>query len=406
MYDYETPAGSGDIFYTYVYNPAQNGLINGNTYTYLPIQVQDGDFALRVWAGANSVLASPLSTANLAVNLWGLIQLYDYRSRLFFDTPSAAFSFSNTGTAVVPEKVYLDNSAIRFDLINVELLKDVTGVVPVSQLAFHGVRRIKGRQSDPTPSPYRYKEVDFSIPFSFTLAGNGTAAGPGQLTQYTVQIQDFDFELRRIEYCASDSGEPVILQNGDIGSISFFGVPGTEVIAINQAGTPNLPFFINVAGNVVTLGASTDALGFSIMAAALVPPLIAANPAAAALITAVDPVADMPVMGSVIVTSSGSGGPALPNPISPEFQITLYDATWRARSNSPVNCNRLLHYNASNYEQSTGVGAPMNSYPSPGILYPVNSVIRFDILSLVPSTASNPNPSINLVFKGVRRLPC
>ena len=99
---------------------------------------------------------------------------------------------------------------------------------------------------------------------------------------------------------------PQIIDNGDIGSISFTGVAGTKVQVINQAGTPNLPFFISVVGNVVTLGASTTAAGFSIMLASLAPALIASNPAAAALITALDPNADFPIMGSVTIPPSVS----------------------------------------------------------------------------------------------------
>jgi len=121
-----------------------------------------------------------------------------------------------------------------------------------------------------------------------------------------------DFMMRRwravMSWGTGGSQEPAIIQNGDIGSIAFLGTPGTVVTCINQAGTPNLPFFISVVGNTVTLGASTDAGGNALMAASLAPALIAANPAAAALITAVNPHADFPIAGSTTVNPSGGGG--------------------------------------------------------------------------------------------------
>lgn len=101
---------------------------------------------------------------------------------------------------------------------------------------------------------------------------------------------------------------PATLGDPDVGSLAFLGVPGTVVNAINQAGTPNLPFFISVVGNVVTLGASTDGSGFSLMPSNLAPALIAANPAAAALITAVNPIAFFPPDGTATVNPSGGGG--------------------------------------------------------------------------------------------------
>lgn len=272
MYDYTTPDGFGDYFYIYVYNPGQKGLVTGKSYSYIPIEIQDGNFIMRAWAGAGSTLSS-----SGAVSAWGTIQIYDARVRLFFDVPTSVFSASNTGTAELPEKEYPINSALRFDLNNVSPATDVTGVTPVSQLAFYGVRRVEGVQSDPAPSSYEYREEDFSYSVSFLLPTDATSTSPGSPIQYTVPVQDFDFELRRIEYnYTSPSGQ------------------------------------------------------------------------------------------------SGAADPA-----HPEFQMMLYDSNWRGRSNSPVNCNRLCHYPFS-------TNGPVNHCPAPGIAYPVNSVIRFDILSLIP----------------------
>lgn len=395
MYDYEVPDGVGDIFYVYVFNPAESGLVSGQSYSYIPVQIQDGTFILRAWSGADSVLA-----AVGAVGTWGTIQLYDPHSRLFFDLPTSLFSDAGTGTAVLPEKHYPDNSALRFDLTDTWLATDLTAVVPVSQLAFYGVRRIPGAKSDPEPSAYRYKEVDFSIPFTFPLQGNGTAAGPGQLTQYTVQIQDYDFELRRIEYGLFRY--PSLTVSNEIAGILFQALEGGASITY-VSGAPG-QFTTSAVGAALTVTVDPNMIVSTFIG-------LFNNDTLASSLMTVQPYSGTPqfsnvnglgwVSGVPLVFPAGSPSVGSGNPTHPEFQITLYDANWRARSNSPVNCNRLLHYALSSAQMPTN---PMNFYPSPGILYPVNGVIRFDILSLLPVGANLPN--VYLVFKGVRRLPC
>jgi hypothetical protein len=395
MYDYETPDGYGDSFYVYVYNPAESGLVSGESYSYVPIQIQDGAFILRAWSGADSVLAH---TGVLAT--WGTIQLYDPHSRLFWDLPTSVFSNCATGAAVLPEKSYPDNSALRFDLANTELALDATAVVPVSQLAFYGVRRIQGGASDPAQSQYRYKEIDFSIPFTFPLQGNGTAAGPGPLTQYTVQIQDYDFELRRIEYGIFTY--PQVIVSNEIVGVLFQALEGGASIKY-VSGVPG-QFTATAVGAALTVTVDPNMLVSTFLT------LFAGNTVASALMIA-QALFGTPqfanvnglswVSGVAIAFPGGVPAAGSGNPIHPEFQITLYDANWRARSNAPVNCNRLLHYKLFS---STTPYNPMNNYPAPGILYPVNGVIRFDVLSLIPATGNLPN--IYLVFKGVRRLPC
>jgi len=431
IYDYETPNGSGDYFFQYVFNPAQAGFTNGGSYAYIPIQIQDGEFVLRVWAGADSSLY-PNTPGTAATSSYGTIQLYDARSRLFFDRPVLVFSNFRTGTAVVPEKVYPSNSALRFDLANVSIQQDLTGTVPVAQLAFTGVRRVRGMKNDPTPSEYKHKEVDFTIPFQFSLALDAVpGVGAGSPTQFTVQVQDFDFELRRVEYCTSVPGGSAVAATREYGDDESVvrvtavtpGVAGNNIqIFLDGNGpfAPNQPETVTVVGDVISYLPLCNGGGMPIYnpptqgTNAQLVAAFAASPAASALVTLVlasGPATasgwgKIPTGGFLEGGTSGGGGgsaiPALPNTQCPEFQITLYDATWRARSNAPVNCNRLLHYRAAPYQDSGG--NPLNFYPSPGILYPVNSVIRFDVLSLVPPTGNA--QTITLAFKGVRRLPC
>lgn len=293
MYSPHTPPGYGDQFYMYAYQPSANGQASAGTYSNLPIEIQDSDFVLRAYAGLDSVLLTgPPISGN------GSVQIYDDLNRGFYQIPTVMPGQFPTGQSVTPERIYRTNSALRFDLITTNLATNVSGpnTVPVDQLCFYGARRFKGAQSDPENSNYKYYEKEYDIPFQVTLASNGTTTGLGPTTQYTLIIQDFDFELRRIE------------------------------------------------GGKLT--------------GAVYSPL---------------------------------------SPTNPEFAMTLYDSHWVKRSNLPINSNRLCHFplSASN---------PQNSWPSLGILYPVNTVVRFDIGSLVATGATL--PTLLLLFKGVRRIPC
>lgn len=294
MYDPRTPPGFGDQFYIYTYQPSANGLTNGNSYSLIPIEIQDADFILRAYSGFDSVLTSGAPRSGN-----GSVQIYDKLRLGRFQIPTIIPGNFRTGQSVTPELVYPINSALRFDITNLSLSVASAGGnnVPIDQLAFYGVRRFPGAKSDPEPSLYKFYEKEYDIPFSTTLTTNGIATGPGSPAQFTLPIQDFDFELRRIE-------------------------GGKQL---------------------------------------------------------------------------GAAQPTTLSPTAPEFAMNLYDSHWVRRSNALVNSNRLIHFSLS-------ASNPQNTCPSPGILYPINSVIRFDIASLIPLTATL--PTIFLTFKGVRRIPC
>lgn len=294
MYAPRTPPGFGDQFYIYVFQPSANSEVTGGSYSLIPIQIQDAAFVLRSWSGADSVLTSGTPrSAN------GTIQIYDRLNLGKYQIPTIIPANFPTGESVTPEKIYPVNSALRFDLTNLTLATSSAGgnTVPNDQLAFYGVRRFEGAKSDPEPSLYQFYEKDYAIPFSQALTLNGNASGPVLQSQYIIPIQDYDFELRRIE-----------------------------------------------------AGKSLNGTTFTQLSAT-----------------------------------------------APEFAITLYDSHWVARSNAPVFSNRICHFPLSRAN-------PQNTCPAPGILYPINSVIRLDLYSLIPLTATL--PTIYLTFKGVRRIPC
>lgn len=89
------------------------------------------------------------------------------------------------------------------------------------------------------------------------------------------------------------------------------------------------------------------------------------------------------------------------------FKILLYNTDWRQVSSLPVLSN-LFCYLAPGVQ---GGGVPfasageLNFWPSPPLMYRVNSVIRFDIYSLLVTPTELPQ-TYELLFEGVRRIPC
>jgi len=295
MYDYIVPPGMGDTFFQYVFDAQGAGLADSTDVFQKGVLVADGQFVLRQWAGLRSLAER--------------IQIYDWLNRRF--ASEAMFlgagalgqgSYQNGygGMVVAPEVIYPDQGAIRFDLTNVT--QDVAGVdgaltVYRSQVVYSGVRRREGVISDPAPSKYPYYEKRFSIPYTLSINNYASSGGillPG--VQKSIEVRDFDFELRRIELAPQSAGQ------------------------------------------------------------------------------------------------------------ESQFKILLYDRNWVAMSNLPVLSNLLLHTPELALTDTTGDHS-WSFWPSPPILYPVNSVIRFDIFSLLFAPTALPQ-TFQLLFDGVRRIPC
>jgi hypothetical protein len=84
---------------------------------------------------------------------------------------------------------------------------------------------------------------------------------------------------------------------------------------------------------------------------------------------------------------------------SSQFKMTLYNSDKVAMSNRPVLSNCLLHLDP---RHSSG---EYNFWPCPPIMYRANSVISFDIWSLLFAPTVLPQ-TFQLLFHGVRRIPC
>lgn len=188
LYQYHVPLGFGDTFFIYAFDAQGAGFVNGNDYLQQGIKITDGKFLMRYVQGAFSMAAKE--------------QVYDWQARRLFAAAANLGSF-HEGMVVLPELEYPNNGNIRFDVLDVN--QAVAGVssgltVYRSQLAFYGVRRRPGVQSDPAPSAYRYYQKPYSIPYSLVINQFGAVAGeltPPQMEQ--IKVEDFDFELRRIE---------------------------------------------------------------------------------------------------------------------------------------------------------------------------------------------------------------
>ena len=282
LYPYTVPRGFGDSPFIYVYDAQGAGLVDGLNYFYQGVPVDNGDFIMRYVSGWHTILDVTSGSG---------IQVYDFLARKWFSSVANLGSF--TSGLLMPEAWhYPVNGNIRFDLNNVlqasaGSIGDVT--VLRSQLAFFGAKRKPNAQSDPVASTYNYYEKDYSIPYTLTISNN--AASGGNLlpaVQQQIQIQDFDFELRRVE---------LALQEDEQAS---------------------------------------------------------------------------------------------------QFKILLYDQNKRAISNLPVLSNLFCHLSPAH---SSGELAFNPAIP---LLYRVNSVIQFDITSLL----SNAPQTFHLLFRGVRRIPC
>lgn len=288
MYNYKTPPGYGDTFFQYVFDAqaAVPALTNGTTVIgQLGIPVLDGSFIARQWSGLNTIASK--------------LQIYDWLGRQFFGqlvqmgAGSPALFYGNK--PILPEVQWPDSGRIRFDLGNVQQTSQGTDTgtsILASQLVFSGVRRRPNVVSDPAPSDYKYYEKDYDIPFTLTIDKYATTNGVfNPPDQHVMAVEDFDFELRRVELSLQSAQQ------------------------------------------------------------------------------------------------------------TSQFKILMYNSDWRQLANSAVLSNLFCHTSPA---LNSG---ELSFWPSPPVLYRVNSVIRFDIFSLLVSPTELPQ-TFQMVFRGVRRIPC
>jgi hypothetical protein len=286
MYNYYPPPGYGDTFFQYVFDAqipssGQALLTNGTTRLGVYIPIFDGSFVARFWSGLPTIATG--------------IQVYDWLDRQFYSQVEnigvGAPALFYGQRLITPEVEWPDNGKIKFDLSAISQTSPTDGVL-ASQLVFTGVRRRANVISDPVPSSYKYYEKDYDIPYSLVINNYATTGGQFNPSfQITIPVNDFDFELRRIELALQSPQQ------------------------------------------------------------------------------------------------------------TSQFKIQLYNTDWVKLSNLPVLSHLLMH---TNPETNSG---ELSFWPAPPVLYRVNSVIRFDIYSLLVSPTALPQ-TFQLTFRGVRRIPC
>ena len=201
MYDYTVPPGKGDTFYQYVFDAQDvSGIANGQTLLQVGPQVIDGDFLMRFWAGLSTIAQG--------------LRIFDWQGRSrssdFMTLGTSANQFANM--VVAPELWYPVGSYIRQDLQTVALVvagTDSGTTIYRSQLVYSGVKRRPNTVSDPVPSTYKYYEKPYSMPYTLSINNYATTGGVvnGPM-QIQIKVEDFDFELRRIELAQQSNQQP------------------------------------------------------------------------------------------------------------------------------------------------------------------------------------------------------
>lgn len=197
---YYTPAGCYDLPFVYVYDASQLSLTNGTNVLNQSINIDyDSDFILRAILGANNIVDSAA----------GGIRLYNYTESAAMDGFVSPFS---NQYAIAPEKPYPRSSRIKFDLqsVNQAVIACATNI-NLAQLAFQGVKRYRPGESgyasgNPAlpviADPSKYILKPYTYPFQLNLNWfhwtNAAAGIPDIPRRFSIDIQDYDFELHYI----------------------------------------------------------------------------------------------------------------------------------------------------------------------------------------------------------------
>ena len=175
---YRTPQGCHDVPFIYLFDG--NDLTNGQDYVNrLSVRVDgDSQFILRRIAGVSSIA-----------------EFFSYRnnSGSYVWMPPVSTLGQQADISVGPEKVYLPNANIRFDLLTVAKAVAVSGGSDfLGYMAFQGVKRFPW-DVEPAPCAYRLRSYEYVL--------NVPAVDwvRGEYRRFTVKIENTgDFELHAI----------------------------------------------------------------------------------------------------------------------------------------------------------------------------------------------------------------
>lgn len=401
-YLYSPPEGYYDLPMLWPFSA--NGLtLNANYLNQqVPVYAGYGDFILRRIVGLDRVLNDGRRGTVLTV---GQFQFRDSQGRSLEEVPQYVGTGGPGGLennaaqlAIVPELLYRENTAIRFDLYNLAPAFDPNGTTNFSaQLAFHGVRRMRG--VSPYVAGYRYRPKTYWFVGQLTLPAQ---TSPLTTTTVGFPIVNYDFEfweLRLVYVLNAFYNQPQIegfgvfnvtaVQPGPAGNgitLVINGLPPTPA--------PNLPLTVTVTGTTITVELGTDSSG-NISNCNQVGNAMNATPACAALVSVyapfTQPLGPGPIEDSILTgTFDLAGGGEALSTNSPWSLLQIYDQNSVGLFYSPtvdLFVNRLSYY--------------LNGAAVPPVVYRQNTQIKVDVQSLLeqPATAY-------FYFVGRQRIPC
>jgi hypothetical protein len=186
---------------------------------------------------------------------------------------------------------------------------------------------------------------------------------------------------------------------------------GGNAISINILAThaANQTLTITVVGSAISVLLATDGAGVSTTTVQQLLTAFAASAAARALVTASAPGL---ALGSTVNFGcgaqflAGGAGTGYCGLDKGNYKILLYDTNGIQISNIPLLFSNLFHVPA---EAAVAGGLdtnyPRNYWPTPAMLYRVQTSIRFQ-LYVTSSTPTTGPVNFDIMFSGVRRYPC
>lgn len=396
---YSPPKGTYDMPYSWIYNlgstpPDNSDLLNQFVY----IQGGYGDFVLRRVVGMSRVLEA--YSGGFPVSA-GRYRLYDRDKNALSSVPLYAWSNANgvneQDFGICPEELYPETGNIRFDLY--DILRYAASP-NASQIAFQGVRRIKGpylRQPN-----YRAKPKTFIYQMAQVIS-DVFPAGP--FTQ-RLKVDDYDFELHNIMIFEDTN---VFVSGGGeaLATLLLSALPGvTFTLEIANNG-PSLPFvFTVVPGVSVTVQVATNAGGDGISTGQDFLNAYNASPAAQAMFSLQ---VQQPSLGLAlqVLTAIGPGifGAGLTDTVA---SLWIYDSNRRPISSAPM----LDIYCDGSPAAPIQNGFKFNNFPIygdgaivPPLYYPKDTQIQIDFYSQI-ETQITPPVTLRVYLVGKQYYPC
>lgn len=361
---YVAPAGTFDQPFTWVYDASQ--LVNGANAINQSVRITAGygDFILRRIVGLNRVIPS------------GKWQLKDASGNFQSSDPIVIPASDFTDMALPYEMFYPEKGQIRFDLYGVNL--STFG----DQIAFQGVRRSKGTLARLTPQyPYKPKPYTYQGSVQISLSSNTV------FSTFIQRVTDFDFDLQQIMLMPA---LPATLSWGDIesGNVLIVAVQGGPAgNNITFSATAGVDLTVSVSGNAIAV-TYVNVTTTAVEAAAA----INANPAAAALVTAIVQLPSVMTTGQALANLANGSFAPLTNPSA---ALLIYDAARSQISNAPV---------LDIFCDGSPAGLFQNGAVIPPLSYPRNSNIRIDFHSII--ALGLPAITYQVLLVGQNRIPC